>query len=362
MYRLFKVLILLFLYTGQVSLAQSAARTKKPAARTTKAKTAIQAVTANATSSSETVSWPIGPTMTTPTGPLTGVPSPMITPTSCPPGVLPQYCQQQLGFPSAATCGVLPNTSGCVPSSAVPTASYPYGCLINTYQCQTTQYQMAAGGCTSGLTGIHCGSTPWTESLRQQMNPQPQMPLLNPPPTSPGGIGGPLSSMMGAPGAYMGGDRIASGGYGGGNPGGQPAGPYTTSNQVSAMSNRGTAAVVEPVKKWLPYCTQKIGLGTCSFRNDGIWGDASHMARRSCHNIGQAWDIGLPLNCSGENGKKQISPDNPKAMELAQCLANDTGNTFGIIFRDVKAHNMFPSYQRGNHYWHIHVQLKTCPY
>jgi hypothetical protein len=233
--------------------------------------------------------------------------------------------------------------------------------LVNTYQCQTMQYQMAAGGCTSGLTGIHCGSTPWTESLRQQMNPQPQMPLLNPPPMGPGGLSGPLSSMMGAPGAYMGGDRIASGGYGGG-PGGQPAGPYTTADQVSAMSNRGTAAVVEPVKKWLPYCTQKIGLGNCTFRNDGIWGDASHMARRSCHNIGQAWDIGLPLNCSGDNGNRKVMPDNAKAMELAHCLADDTGNTFGVIFQDVKAHNMFPSYQRGNHYWHIHVQLKTCPY
>lgn len=127
---------------------------------------------------------------------------------------------------------------------------------------------------------------------------------------------------------------------------------------LNANSARGHAPIVEPFKNYFQRCTEKLGLGTCSFKNLGVWGDAAHRARRSCHNSGEAIDVGLPFNCS--NGGS-FNANDPRAMEVAKCMAADSDERFGVIFKDqTPVRNMFPGGQRGAHNGHMHIQLKNC--
>ncbi|MEL4403158.1 hypothetical protein AAEJ42_23330, partial [Shewanella algae] len=77
-------------------------------------------------------------------------------------------------------------------------------------------------------------------------------------------------------------------------------------------------------------------LGDCRFENMGIIGDAAHRARRSCHNSGQAIDVGT-VTCSG--GQK-LTTDSAKYFNLANCMANDSNNELQVIFYKASGPNM----------------------
>lgn len=111
--------------------------------------------------------------------------------------------------------------------------------------------------------------------------------------------------------------------------------------------------ILPPFRKYYDGCITKAGLGTCRFVNLGIKGDASHQARRSCHNSAQAIDVG-PLTCS--NGRKIIASD-PEFYEVAKCMANETNDELQVIFYKKEGPNMM---QKSDHNNHMHIQLKNC--
>ncbi len=153
------------------------------------------------------------------------------------------------------------------------------------------------------------------------------------------------------------GDRIATTDPSSGTVNGY-SGQDVSASSLQPNSGRGYARIVEPIKIYFEKCTQKLGYGSCTFKNMGIWGDAAHRARRSCHNSGDAIDLGLPFNCTKAG---TFNATDNKAMEVAKCLAADSDNKFQVIFRDkAPVKNMFPGGQRGAHNGHMHVQLKGC--
>ena len=111
--------------------------------------------------------------------------------------------------------------------------------------------------------------------------------------------------------------------------------------------------ILGPFKKYFDSCTGKAGLGSCKFVNLGIKGDASHRARRSCHNSAQAIDVG-PLTCS--SGRRVLASD-PLYFEVAKCMANDTNNELQVIFYKKDGQNMI---QKSDHNNHMHIQIKSC--
>lgn len=111
--------------------------------------------------------------------------------------------------------------------------------------------------------------------------------------------------------------------------------------------------ILGPFKKYFDSCTGKAGLGSCKFVNLGIKGDASHRARRSCHNSAQAIDVG-PLTCS--SGRRVLASD-PLYFEVAKCMANDTGDELQVIFYKKEGQNMI---QKSDHNNHMHIQIKRC--
>lgn len=171
---------------------------------------------------------------------------------------------------------------------------------------------------------------------------------------------------FGGYGTY-GGDRESVGGggwrYGGG---GGPSGPAGTISvdDLKEDSSTGRAKIVKPLKKWFPICTEKVGLKTCKFVNIGIWGDDPHKRTESCHNSGEAMDVGLPLSCSDGvsiTESKRGQPPDPRALALAKCMAKETNDELQVIFHDYEDRpNMFPGGVRNKHHGHMHIQLKNC--
>ncbi len=171
-----------------------------------------------------------------------------------------------------------------------------------------------------------------------------------------------ISQMMGGGGSNApepttsGGERMAIT-DGSGNTTGYGGADVSPSN-LQSNSARGNAPIVAPFKHYFERCTQSLGLGSCTFKNLGIWGDSAHRARRSCHNSGEAIDVGLPFNCSSGG---RFDANDPRAMQVAMCMAANSDEKFGVIFKDqTPARNMFPGGRRGQHNGHMHIQLKNC--
>lgn len=137
-----------------------------------------------------------------------------------------------------------------------------------------------------------------------------------------------------------------SGGYGAG--GFQGTGGSTP---VGAKELGGPRKIIPPFRKWFDECTKKYG--DCKFQNWGIMGDASHRARRSCHNAGEAIDVG-PITCSGGQSFKSNSE---QFFNIAKCMANDSNNELQVIFYRAEGSNMI---RKSDHSGHMHVQLKNC--
>lgn len=142
--------------------------------------------------------------------------------------------------------------------------------------------------------------------------------------------------------------------YGGG--GGGARGVYGGASDNTPTSSRtltGGYKIVGPFKEEFDKCLAKVGLGTsCKFENWGIMGDKAHQRRRSCHNIGEAIDVG-PIHCDGV----KYDSKHPKFIEMAKCMANDTGNKFKVLFHMTEPPNLKKA---PNHEGHMHIQLKTC--
>jgi hypothetical protein len=180
------------------------------------------------------------------------------------------------------------------------------------------------------------------------------MKILNPPVMTPPGAAtdeNPSERMAGSEGDYGSHGSSGGGSYSSGN-------PTASASQLQGHSSRGFAPIVDPFKIAFPQCTEQVGLGQCTYVPLGIWGDQAHRARQSCHNAGEAIDVGLPFQCT--NGGR-IEAKDPRAMAVARCFANNQGGKFGVIFQDVRdGPNMFPGGTRGAHNGHMHIQLRFC--
>lgn len=131
------------------------------------------------------------------------------------------------------------------------------------------------------------------------------------------------------------------------------SGSGSTLTPVSPAELSGMRKIIPPFQKWFSACTKGLGMGDCRFENMGIMGDAAHRARRSCHNSGEAIDVGT-VTCSG--GQK-ITTDSAQFFNLANCMANDSKDELQVIFYKATGPNMI---QKSDHNKHMHIQLKNC--
>ncbi len=101
-------------------------------------------------------------------------------------------------------------------------------------------------------------------------------------------------------------------------------------------------------------CTVAVGIGSgCLFQNWGIVGDSDHASRASCHNAGEAIDVG-PITCGG----KTYTPKDSKFQDMIRCFAKDEKQRFQVITSVLPAgHNIM---RKGDHEGHMHIQLKCC--
>jgi hypothetical protein len=146
------------------------------------------------------------------------------------------------------------------------------------------------------------------------------------------------------------GERTANGGSGGGNgsvASGATDAPFKTAEQLEQRP------ITEPFKKHFDQCTRRANMGTgCRFQDKGIMGDKDHQARASCHNVGEAIDIGI-IECAGQ----QIKPDSQHFCDFVKCFADETGGETSTIFaRPCGNGNKVKS----DHSGHVHIQLKNC--
>lgn len=103
-------------------------------------------------------------------------------------------------------------------------------------------------------------------------------------------------------------------------------------------------------------CTKEVGIGTdCQFQNWGIEGDSGHAARRSCHNAGEAIDVG-PITC----GSTKYTPKDPKFQAMIRCFAEDKQDRFQVITSVMTAGGNIMHDGSGQHAGHMHIQLKFC--
>ena len=121
---------------------------------------------------------------------------------------------------------------------------------------------------------------------------------------------------------------------------------------VQASQLSGSAKIIKPFQYWFDKCSADLGMGSCKFINMGIEPDAAHRARRSCHNSGEAIDVG-PLTCSNGSSK----PGDEQFLKMADCMANSTNNVLQVIYFRSTGGNMI---QKSDHTNHMHIQLKNC--
>jgi hypothetical protein len=315
-------------------------------------------------------------TPTTPVVPLTSTTlgglavNPAITASTCPVGTLPQYCAQVSGAPPvwSDTCAPATPLYQCIQAGQQNQFFAQYNCSSGNFACVTQQQAMQAQGCPSGAFQSTCMAQLYTQpsllaaqQQAQQQQQQQQMAAL-----------APLMQMMQPksgvnPNSTMSGgntprELASSGGGGGGNNysgGGGSAGEYTTIDKVNPQSERGYASIVNPMKESLPKCFEKLKLGNCAYKDEGIWPSKEHMAKNptSCHNNGTAMDLGFPMKCTGG---VVVQPNDPRAKAIATCLAQDFGGKFKVIYQDMRGQG-FTVGNAVDHKDHIHVKLSTCP-
>jgi hypothetical protein len=133
----------------------------------------------------------------------------------------------------------------------------------------------------------------------------------------------------------------------------EPArGQGASESMVYAQDLKSGHKILEPFKENFDKCTNKTGLGRCKFKNMGIDGDDAHKARASCHNSGEAIDVG-DLECDAS----RYDASSEKFFEVAKCMAHDTEKKLEVIFHKAEGENMkvVPGHEK-----HMHIQLKNC--
>jgi hypothetical protein len=116
----------------------------------------------------------------------------------------------------------------------------------------------------------------------------------------------------------------------GGTGSGTGSGSGEAQHMTTAQALPGNEKIVEPFKKQFESCTQKVLNATnCKFDNMGIMGDEAHQQRVSCHNIGEAIDVGI-IDCnhlgSADKEKVDPKPGNPteeKYFQMVQCMVGE---------------------------------------
>jgi hypothetical protein len=144
---------------------------------------------------------------------------------------------------------------------------------------------------------------------------------------------------------------------GGGGPGNTPATgakPAAPGKVVDPDQLNGALPVVEPFKKHFDKCTGQADMGNdCKFEHLGIIGDEAHQKRPSCHNVGEAIDVGF-IECAGQ----KIESANPKYLTFVKCFAEQTGGEMNDIFHQTGGSpNII---QKSDHVKHVHIQIKDC--
>ncbi len=149
-------------------------------------------------------------------------------------------------------------------------------------------------------------------------------------------------------GAASFGERTGSG-FQGGASGGQQG----SSSPVKDPDQLQNYPVVPKFKENFDKCTAKANMGNdCKFEDLGIIGDKAHAVRPSCHNAGEAIDVGF-IECAGQ----KIQPNDPKYLEFVKCFADDTNGEMNNIFHIKAGQNTIP---KSDHVKHVHIQLKNC--
>lgn len=140
---------------------------------------------------------------------------------------------------------------------------------------------------------------------------------------------------------------------GGGNPGQARGTKGGSSSPVKDPDQLQNYPVVPKFKANFDKCTAKANMGTdCKFEDLGIIGDKAHASRPSCHNAGEAIDVGF-VECAGQ----KILPSDPKYIEFVKCFADDTNGEMNDIFHIKAGQNTM---QKSDHVKHVHIQLKNC--
>lgn len=150
-------------------------------------------------------------------------------------------------------------------------------------------------------------------------------------------------------GTYSFGERTSGGSQGGSAQakGGGSSSPVKDPEQLANYP------VVPKFKENFDKCTAKANMGTdCKFEDLGIIGDKAHAVRPSCHNAGEAIDVGF-IECAGQ----KIQPNDPKYLEFVKCFADDTNGEMNNIFHIKAGENTI---KKADHVKHVHIQLKNC--
>lgn len=83
----------------------------------------------------------------------------------------------------------------------------------------------------------------------------------------------------------------------------------------------------------------KVCASGCGYVSWGIWGDAAHKKRKSCHNSGDAIDIHA-ITCGG----KTYAPPTKRFLQYVSCMDKYFGTIHG----------------NKDHKKHVHIELKNC--
>lgn len=81
----------------------------------------------------------------------------------------------------------------------------------------------------------------------------------------------------------------------------------------------------------------------CTYVDWGVWGDARHQRRRSCHNSGSAIDIHA-IKCNGKTHRGGTG--DRRFLQFRSCMHNSPG--------------LYTIHGSGDHKQHIDIALKSC--
>lgn len=79
----------------------------------------------------------------------------------------------------------------------------------------------------------------------------------------------------------------------------------------------------------------------CTYDSWGVWGDARHQRRRSCHNTGNAIDVPA-IRCGG----RRYNASTSRFRNFVGCVRGK--------------HGLYTIFGSGDHKQHVHISLRSC--